>query len=52
MEPAIATLKACNILLHPVFGLDEDWNLPSLRAKALDARLHPVFGLDEDWNHY
>ena len=38
--------------LHPVFGLDEDWNTsgctPTIGSGT--AVLHPVFGLDEDWN--
>ena len=37
--------------LHPVFGLDEDWNSSRFRLHhSVISTLHPVFGLDEDWN--
>ena len=36
--------------LHPVFGLDEDWNIGSVVVVVMVSALHPVFGLDEDWN--
>ena len=38
------------VALHPVFGLDEDWNCNVLEGLMSIQTLHPVFGLDEDWN--
>ena len=47
----IGTLPRCKshpipLTLHPVFGLDEDWNIQTKLVNTQSTELHPVFELD------